>query len=167
MLGFRVMAFKPVIFTGTFFFLQVGAVTEDINRVNSEAKGTLSVVFSGELCNMYSNQKLAEVHLMYGMKDDDGNWNYNITECKHYTITEYFPRNVINLVDKFTERKKSCAVSSTQKFLVQQHITTSKHQANKQLNSKQRQLFLTQPTTSNEQRSARHIHVIRIDKKLM
>ncbi|PSN39921.1 hypothetical protein C0J52_23342 [Blattella germanica] len=30
-----------------------------------------------------------------------------------------------------------CAVSSTQKFLVQQHITTSKHQANKQLNSKQ------------------------------
>ncbi|KAJ4449422.1 hypothetical protein ANN_00821 [Periplaneta americana] len=30
------------------------------------------------------------------------------------------------------------------------HITTSKHQANKQLNSKQRQLFLTQPTTSNE-----------------
>ncbi|KAJ4430991.1 hypothetical protein ANN_19584 [Periplaneta americana] len=44
---------------------------------------------------------------------------------------------------------KKCAVSSTQKFLVQQHITTSKHQANKQLNSKQRQLFLTQPTTSN------------------
>ncbi|KAJ4443015.1 hypothetical protein ANN_04665 [Periplaneta americana] len=44
---------------------------------------------------------------------------------------------------------KQCAVSSTQKFLVQQHITTSKHQANKQLNSKQRQLFLTQPTTSN------------------
>ncbi|KAJ4442874.1 hypothetical protein ANN_04467, partial [Periplaneta americana] len=42
-----------------------------------------------------------------------------------------------------------CAVSSTQKFLVQQHITTSKHQANKQLNSKQGQLFLTQPTTSN------------------
>ncbi|KAJ4448804.1 hypothetical protein ANN_00195 [Periplaneta americana] len=52
------------------------------------------------------------------------------------------------------ERKQNnntyeCAVSSTQKFLVQQHITTSKHQANKQLNSKQRQLFLTQPTTSN------------------
>ncbi|KAJ4426656.1 hypothetical protein ANN_26454 [Periplaneta americana] len=45
--------------------------------------------------------------------------------------------------------QKKCAVSSTQKFLVQQHITTSKHQANKQLNSKQRQLFLTQPTTSN------------------
>ncbi|KAJ4434267.1 hypothetical protein ANN_22819 [Periplaneta americana] len=45
---------------------------------------------------------------------------------------------------------QTCAVSSTQKFLVQQHITTSKHQANKQLNSKQRQLFLTQPTTSNE-----------------
>ncbi|KAJ4437423.1 hypothetical protein ANN_17567 [Periplaneta americana] len=44
---------------------------------------------------------------------------------------------------------EDCAVSSTQKFLVQQHITTSKHQANKQLNSKQRQLFLTQPTTSN------------------
>ncbi|KAJ4451698.1 hypothetical protein ANN_03168 [Periplaneta americana] len=46
-------------------------------------------------------------------------------------------------------RSADCAVSSTQKFLVQQHITTSKHQANKQLNSKQRQLFLTQPTTSN------------------
>ncbi|KAJ4439986.1 hypothetical protein ANN_08117 [Periplaneta americana] len=52
---------------------------------------------------------------------------------------------------KFTssEVALNCAVSSTQKFLVQQHITTSKHQANKQLNSKQRQLFLTQPTTSN------------------
>ncbi|KAJ4440071.1 hypothetical protein ANN_08203 [Periplaneta americana] len=56
---------------------------------------------------------------------------------------------------KWTDRKKNeavferCAVSSTQKFLVQQHNTTSKHQANKQLNSKQRQLFLTQPTTSN------------------
>ncbi|KAJ4429444.1 hypothetical protein ANN_21613 [Periplaneta americana] len=47
------------------------------------------------------------------------------------------------------ESSQQCAVSSTQKFLVQQHITTSKHQANKQLNSKQRQLFLTQPTTSN------------------
>ncbi|KAJ4449036.1 hypothetical protein ANN_00430 [Periplaneta americana] len=55
-----------------------------------------------------------------GMKDYDGNWNYNITECKQqffsqfpdYIITEYFRRNVINLVDKFratecTERKKS------------------------------------------------------------
>ncbi|KAJ4448597.1 hypothetical protein ANN_10616 [Periplaneta americana] len=49
-----------------------------------------------------------------------------------------------------SELSLKCAVSSTQKFLVQQHITTSKHQANKQLNSKQRQLFLTQPTTSNE-----------------
>ncbi|KAJ4429105.1 hypothetical protein ANN_26106 [Periplaneta americana] len=48
-----------------------------------------------------------------------------------------------------TVNMPKCAVSSTQKFLVQQHITTSKHQANKQLNSKQRQLFLTQPTTSN------------------
>ncbi|PSN55447.1 hypothetical protein C0J52_05708 [Blattella germanica] len=42
-----------------------------------------------------------------------------------------------------------CAVSSTQKFLVQQHIQTSKHQSNKQRNFKQRQLFLTEPTTSN------------------
>ncbi|KAJ4447122.1 hypothetical protein ANN_09122 [Periplaneta americana] len=50
---------------------------------------------------------------------------------------------------KVDDRMYLCAVSSTQKFLVQQHITTSKHQANKQLNSKQRQLFLTQPTTSN------------------
>ncbi|KAJ4426800.1 hypothetical protein ANN_26599 [Periplaneta americana] len=54
------------------------------------------------------------------MKDDDGNWNYNITECEQqlfsqfpdYIITEYFSRNVINLIDKFratecTERKKS------------------------------------------------------------
>ncbi|KAJ4438050.1 hypothetical protein ANN_13989 [Periplaneta americana] len=48
-----------------------------------------------------------------------------------------------------TVNMPKCPVSSTQKFLVQQHITTSKHQANKQLNSKQRQLFLTQPTTSN------------------
>ena len=42
-----------------------------------------------------------------------------------------------------------CAVSSTQTFLVQQRIQTSKHQSNKQRNSKQRQLFLTEPTTSN------------------
>ncbi|KAJ4435952.1 hypothetical protein ANN_18575 [Periplaneta americana] len=52
-------------------------------------------------------------------------------------------------LDFFPPNLGECAVSSTQKFLVQQHITTSKHQANKQLNSKQRQLFLTQPTTSN------------------
>ncbi|KAJ4436414.1 hypothetical protein ANN_19047 [Periplaneta americana] len=56
--------------------------------------------------------------------------------------------NFVNHTIKTVNMPK-CAVSSTQKFLVQQHITTSKHQANKQLNSKQRQLFLTQPTTSN------------------
>ncbi|KAJ4425755.1 hypothetical protein ANN_27378 [Periplaneta americana] len=64
---------------------------------------------------------IIEVHYHTGMKDDDGNWNYNITECEQqfffsqfpdYIITEYFRRNVINLVDKFratecTERKKS------------------------------------------------------------
>ncbi|KAJ4451516.1 hypothetical protein ANN_02980 [Periplaneta americana] len=54
------------------------------------------------------------------MKDDYGNWNCNITECEQqffpqfpdHIITEYFRRNVINLIDKFratecTERKKS------------------------------------------------------------
>ncbi|KAJ4446425.1 hypothetical protein ANN_13121 [Periplaneta americana] len=56
------------------------------------------------------------------MKDDDVNWNYNVTECEQqfflfsefpdYIITDYFRRNVINLVNKFratecTERKKS------------------------------------------------------------
>ncbi|KAJ4426608.1 hypothetical protein ANN_26406 [Periplaneta americana] len=55
--------------------------------------------------------------LTFGMKDDDGNCNYNVTECEQqffsqfpdYIITEYFRRNVINLIDKFraTERKKS------------------------------------------------------------
>ncbi|KAJ4433870.1 hypothetical protein ANN_16183 [Periplaneta americana] len=58
--------------------------------------------------------------------------------CIHITVGGYL-----------WKKPNQCAVSSTQKFLVQQHITTSKHQANKQLNSKQRQLFLTQPTTSN------------------
>ncbi|KAJ4443792.1 hypothetical protein ANN_05572 [Periplaneta americana] len=58
-------------------------------------------------------------------------------------------RDWINLAQDKDRWRAYCAVSSTQKFLVQQHITTSKHQANKQLNSKQRQLFLTQPTTSN------------------
>ncbi|KAJ4445011.1 hypothetical protein ANN_06810, partial [Periplaneta americana] len=67
----------------------------------------------------------------------------------------YFPDNLGDFSEEQGERfhqdikNMECAVSSTQKFLVQQHITTSKHQANKQLNSKQRQLFLTQPTTSN------------------
>ncbi|KAJ4446796.1 hypothetical protein ANN_13494 [Periplaneta americana] len=56
---------------------------------------------------------------------------------------------LIGLRENLGKSLNQCAVSSTQKFLVQQHITTSKHQANKQLNSKQRQLFLTQPTTSN------------------
>ncbi|KAJ4428265.1 hypothetical protein ANN_24282 [Periplaneta americana] len=64
----------------------------------------------------------AGILLHASMKDDDGNWNYNITECEQQffffsqfpdcIITEYFRRNVINLVDKFratgcTERKKS------------------------------------------------------------
>ncbi|KAJ4448562.1 hypothetical protein ANN_10580 [Periplaneta americana] len=59
------------------------------------------------------------------------------------------PRKGYHIYKKGGSFISHCAVSSTQKFLVQQHITTSKHQANKQLNSKQRQLFLTQPTTSN------------------
>ncbi|KAJ4431402.1 hypothetical protein ANN_19999 [Periplaneta americana] len=66
---------------------------------------------------------IIEVYFHTDMKDDYGNWNYNITECEQqflfsfsqipdYIITEYFRRNVINLVDKFratecTERKKS------------------------------------------------------------
>ncbi|KAJ4427630.1 hypothetical protein ANN_25278 [Periplaneta americana] len=54
MLGFRVMTFKTVIFTGTFFFPQT--------------KDTLSVVFAVVLCDMYSNQ-VAEVHFMYGKAD--------------------------------------------------------------------------------------------------
>ncbi|PSN40853.1 hypothetical protein C0J52_19542, partial [Blattella germanica] len=41
-----------------------------------------------------------------------------------------------------------CAVCSTQKILVQQHIKNSKHQSNKERNSKQKQLFLTETTTS-------------------
>ncbi|KAJ4439697.1 hypothetical protein ANN_07825 [Periplaneta americana] len=74
-------------------------------------------------------------------------------------IMKIFPVTLATYIDiredyffKFLDLRNisvKCAVSSTQKFLVQQHITTSKHQANKQLNSKQRQLFLTQPTTSN------------------
>ncbi|KAJ4432071.1 hypothetical protein ANN_20685 [Periplaneta americana] len=59
------------------------------------------------------------------------------------------PDRILHQYEAAQENENACAVSSTQKFLVQQHITTSKHQANKQLNSKQRQLFLTQPTTSN------------------
>ena len=43
-----------------------------------------------------------------------------------------------------------CVVTSTQKFLVQQYIQISKYQVNEERNSKQRQLFLTHPTTSNE-----------------
>ncbi|KAJ4446376.1 hypothetical protein ANN_13072 [Periplaneta americana] len=62
----------------------------------------------------------------------------------------YHLKSCIRRISPFVRKHGGwCAVSSTQKFLVQQHITTSKHQANKQLNSKQRQLFLTQPTTSN------------------
>ncbi|KAJ4446175.1 hypothetical protein ANN_12868 [Periplaneta americana] len=39
------------------------------NYVSSEAKGTLSVVFGVVLCDMYSNQELAEVHFMYSKAD--------------------------------------------------------------------------------------------------
>ncbi|KAJ4430313.1 hypothetical protein ANN_22526 [Periplaneta americana] len=68
----------------------------------------------------------------------------------HYQLSSTFS-TFRHIAEKtILQDSKRCAVSSTQKFLVQQHITTSKHQANKQLNSKQRQLFLTQPTTSNE-----------------
>lgn len=38
MLGFRIMVFKTVVFTGTFFFPQVGTVTEDINRGHSDSQ---------------------------------------------------------------------------------------------------------------------------------
>ncbi|KAJ4452052.1 hypothetical protein ANN_03568 [Periplaneta americana] len=44
-------------------------LTEDILTVNSEAKGTLSVVFGVVLCDMYSNQELAEVHFLYDKAD--------------------------------------------------------------------------------------------------
>ncbi|KAJ4440125.1 hypothetical protein ANN_08263 [Periplaneta americana] len=72
--------------------------------------------------SQYSSPIYEEICLwiLVSMKDDDGNWNYNIIECEQqfssrfpdYVITEYFRRNVINLVDKFratgcTERKKS------------------------------------------------------------
>ncbi|KAJ4447679.1 hypothetical protein ANN_09686 [Periplaneta americana] len=58
------------------------------------------------------------------------------------------PFKILRLFVREKLRDRVFTVSIPQ-FLVQQHITTSKHQANKQLNSKQRQLFLTQPTTSN------------------
>ncbi|KAJ4434792.1 hypothetical protein ANN_23363 [Periplaneta americana] len=45
--------------------------TRKKDEVNSEAKGTLSVVFGAVLCDMYSYQKLAEVHFMYGKADDN------------------------------------------------------------------------------------------------
>ncbi|KAJ4426295.1 hypothetical protein ANN_27108 [Periplaneta americana] len=61
-----------------------------------------------------------DLNVQLCMKDDDRNWNYNITECEQqffsqfpdYITMKYFRRNVINLVDKFratecTERKKS------------------------------------------------------------
>ncbi|KAJ4440404.1 hypothetical protein ANN_08545 [Periplaneta americana] len=80
-----------------------------------------------------------------------------LEEHHYWTCTELArevgiaPSMILHILKKLKDEKnlRLCAVSSTQKFLVQQHITTSKHQANKQLNSKQRQLFLTQPTTSN------------------
>ncbi|KAJ4441236.1 hypothetical protein ANN_11087 [Periplaneta americana] len=76
-----------------------------------------------EDCNVLITQErtyIVEAYFRTGMKDDNENWNYNIIECEQqfssrfpdYVITEYFHRNVINLVDKFratgcTERKKS------------------------------------------------------------
>ncbi|KAJ4432403.1 hypothetical protein ANN_21022 [Periplaneta americana] len=55
----------------------------------------------------YGRCCLNDAAAVTGMKDDDGNWNYNIAECEQqfsshfpdYVITEYFRRNVINLVD--------------------------------------------------------------------
>ncbi|KAJ4435595.1 hypothetical protein ANN_18211 [Periplaneta americana] len=78
---------------------------------------------------------------------------YLISSGRNYAMTlllpDFFKAQLCHTGGKRRKKPNQCAVSSTQKFLVQQHITTSKHQANKQLNSKQRQLFLTQPTTSN------------------
>ncbi|KAJ4447220.1 hypothetical protein ANN_09222 [Periplaneta americana] len=99
------------------------------------------IIIINSLCNLFSTQLVRQIYCIspsqsyvpltelvgetstfswIGMKDEDGNWNYNITECEQeffsqfpdYIITEYFRRNVINLVDKFratkcTERKKS------------------------------------------------------------
>ncbi|KAJ4430250.1 hypothetical protein ANN_22462 [Periplaneta americana] len=89
-------------------------------------------------------------HIKFLCEGDDSDFERilhikRLSQRKLSGIFRYTPRTVTAK----TAADSTCAVSSTQKFLVQQHITTSKHQANKQLNSKQRQLFLTQPTTSN------------------
>ncbi|KAJ4434672.1 hypothetical protein ANN_23240 [Periplaneta americana] len=50
-------------------FVNTKILTEETLTVNSEAKGSLSVVFGTVLCDIYSNQELAEVHFMYGKAD--------------------------------------------------------------------------------------------------
>ncbi|KAJ4433625.1 hypothetical protein ANN_15935, partial [Periplaneta americana] len=84
-----------------------------------------------------------------GDKGVNCSWGQAINVANRYVYVAQPRKDRVLVISKIQMVVVDCAVSSTQKFLVQQHITTSKHQANKQLNSKQRQLFLTQPTTSN------------------
>ncbi|KAJ4438507.1 hypothetical protein ANN_14452 [Periplaneta americana] len=86
-----------------------------------------------------------------GSKTDNCGWQIaDVTCIGGGTILSYTINRCSQMCIVLKDTCQKRWLSSTQKFLVQQHITTSKHQANKQLNSKQRQLFLTQPTTSNE-----------------
>ncbi|KAJ4426723.1 hypothetical protein ANN_26522 [Periplaneta americana] len=101
------------------YYFKIMEVIDALDSTDSSAVAAVKSLPSEQLLEdilfIDSNFKIVSKSITC-MKDDDGNWNYNITECEQqfpdYIITEYFRRNVIHLVHKFratdcTERKKS------------------------------------------------------------
>ncbi|KAJ4426499.1 hypothetical protein ANN_27313 [Periplaneta americana] len=97
---------------------QVTTVQPMTDQLSTVIKSQVSIILGyaieRELAKSHGGWKSNTV--AEDMKDDDGNWIYNKTECEQQFFSqfpaEYFRRNIINLVDKFratecTERKKS------------------------------------------------------------
>ncbi|KAJ4427803.1 hypothetical protein ANN_25456, partial [Periplaneta americana] len=72
MLYFRVMAFTTLKFTGTFSFRR-SLPSKETLRGHSDSsfrgEGYIQCCVGVRLCDMYSNQELAEIHFMYGKAD--------------------------------------------------------------------------------------------------
>ncbi|KAJ4446672.1 hypothetical protein ANN_13369 [Periplaneta americana] len=72
MLYFRVMAFTTSKFTGTFFISRSLPSKETLRGQSSSSfrgEGYIQCCVGVRLCDMYSNQELAEIHFMYGKAD--------------------------------------------------------------------------------------------------
>ncbi|KAJ4427922.1 hypothetical protein ANN_23932 [Periplaneta americana] len=117
-----------------FIFVVIFAVNNNVHSesdlATEEANGEHTELFAR---NVFGNKLqerayIIEVYFHTGMKDNDGNWNYNITECEQqffsrfpdYVITEYFRRNDINLhystENSYRSRQEAKARSTTLKI---------------------------------------------------